>query len=130
MKTRPLTIPLFLAYLLVCAGGASAMSVTRSVFATDITGREPEGVAVQFSPFVGKVVYFNQINDVKAPATLKHVWKHDDKVELEVELPVEEEGWRIWSVKKIRSIELGKWYVEVMDESGNVLESASFIVGW
>lgn len=130
MSVRSALMPYVVVSSLACAGLSPAMTVTRSQFATDVIGREPEGVAEQFDPFVGKLVYFNQVRDVKAPTSLKHVWIYDDKVELEVDLPVDEEGWRIWSVKKIRSTELGKWRVEVVDESGNVLESASCIVGW
>lgn len=116
--------------LLALPGLALAgMTLTRSEFARDVTAREPEGVAQNFPPDVGKVFFFNQVAGVDGPTTIKHVWIFDDKVQFEIKLPLEGNGWRVWSSKKISAQQSGTWHVEVMDEAGNVIESATFTVG-
>ncbi len=112
------------------SGAASAeMVVARSLFAREVIGREPDGVAQSFSPDVGKIIFFNQLTGITAPTFIKHVWIYDNKVELEVKLPVEEEGWRVWSVKTLSPQQTGLWHVEVLDADGNVLESATINIG-
>lgn len=113
----------------LCATCAFAeMTLSRSSFAKGVTAREPEGVAEAFPATVGKVYLFNQVSGVTGPTMIKHVWIYDNKVQLEVKLAVEGEGWRVWSAKAIPKDQAGKWNVEVLDSAGNVLESASFTV--
>ena len=114
---------------LIATPAFADLSVTRSLFARDVIGREPEGVAENFPADVGEVTFFNQISGVTAPTEIKHVWIYDNRVEMEVRLPVEMEGWRVWSQKKISPDQTGLWHVEVLDEAGNVLMSATLNVG-
>lgn len=120
---------LALALALLSGAALAEMNLTRAEFARDVIGREPEGVAENFPPDVGKVIFFNQISGVLAPTEVKHVWIFDNRVEMEVRLPVETDRWRMWSVKKISPEQKGLWHVEVLDAAGNVLKSATFTVG-
>lgn len=115
---------------LLMAGTALAeLTVTRSAVARSVIGREPEGAAQAFPANVGKVVFFNQLSGAAKPEDVTHLWKYAGKVELAVKLEVEEEGWRIWSVKEIPPNQTGNWTVEAVDAAGTVLETAAFTVG-
>lgn len=125
---RVKTLLPMLAALLSASTAFAELSITRSAFARDVTAREPEGVAESFRQNVGKVIFFNQFSGVTEPMEVKHVWIFDNRVQMEVKLPLEMEGWRVWSVKKIDPAQVGVWNVEVLDKAGNVLESATFNV--
>lgn len=118
-----------LALLAAAAPAFAELTLTRAEFARDVTGREPEGVAEKFPPNVGKVIFFNQISGVTTATEVKHVWIFDNRVEMEVRLPVETDRWRMWSVKKIDPAQQGLWHVEVLDPAGNVIKSTTFTIG-
>lgn len=120
---------LALAVVALASGACAEMVLSRSEFARRVVAREPEGVAQNFPPDVGEVVFFNQLSGVPGQTTVKHVWVFDNAVQMEVKLEVEGEGWRVWSAKKISAQQSGNWNVDVLDAAGNVLESATFTVG-
>lgn len=105
------------------------MSVAKSVICSGIENREPVGIGTSFSLDVGKVWFYTRIEMPKGKSgTIKHVWKRDGKVISTVELSVKGPSFRTRSYKTITKHMKGNWTVDVVNESGNILQTDSFVI--
>ena len=60
------------------------------------------------------------------PTEVVHVWSYGDVERARVSLAVKAAAWRTYSSKVIQSHEIGPWRVDVLDTSGNLLETINF----
>jgi len=102
-----------------------ALTVEKIVVATSVENREPVGENTEFEASVGTVYCWTKITASTTPATIKHVWYLDDKKVFEIPLELKYASTRTWISK---SVQTGKWKVEVTDDAGTVLSSLTFTV--
>lgn len=93
------------------------------VFATGIASRVPVGVSNVFEPSVRKVFCWTKISIDRAPVTIKHVWYNGTEKVFELPLRLKYDSGRLWSYKTVTP---GDWKVDVVNEAGEVIGSASF----
>ena len=96
---------------------------------TGVTGRMPTGSAANFDTTVGTLYCWSKITGSRSETTVKHIWMHEGKEMLAVELPVKGDPWRTYSHKKILPQWTGNWEVKVVDAGGATLKSLSFTIG-
>ena len=99
--------------------------VEKIALGTGVESRELVGEATEFDVSVGRVYCWTKIIAQNVPTTIKHVWYTDEKEAAEVTLNVQYPSTRTWSSKTIGP---GKWRVEVLNETGEVLASTDFTV--
>lgn len=107
----------------------AAMEVTRAVVATDVVDREPVGEADTFAADVGQVFFYTVLEGDFGETRLEHVWLYQGEEMARVPLTVRGPRWRTWSSKSLVPEWSGSWEVQLVDENGTVLDSASFTVG-
>jgi hypothetical protein len=99
--------------------------VEKIALGTGVESRELVGEATEFDPAVGRIYCWTKINSQNVPTTIKHVWYADGEQAAEVPLNLNYPSTRTWSSKAIWA---GKWRVEVVSETGEVLASTDFTV--
>jgi hypothetical protein len=96
--------------------------------AGSVENREPVGIAASFPATQEKVYCYLEFKDVPQDTTITYVWTlgQDDmgKVTQQVK---KSSRWRTWANKSLGGMK-GDWKVDVLDESGAVLKSATFNV--
>ncbi|MBN1918838.1 MAG: DUF2914 domain-containing protein [Verrucomicrobia bacterium] len=108
----------------------AAISVGRMVFCRSIEEREPKDAAETFPTDVGRIYCFTAILNAGPEEThVVHKWYRGEELMAEVKLKAQGEYWRTWSVKGIMAEWTGRWRVDVVSAAGDVLKSASFVVG-
>ncbi|MDO8805100.1 MAG: DUF2914 domain-containing protein [Elusimicrobiota bacterium] len=105
---------------------APAIKVEKIVTAASVENREPVGETSTFDSTTTQVYTWTKITSEQVPAAIKHVYYHNDKLVREITLSVNSSPYRVWSVKNVTP---GNWKVDVTDEAGTVLASATFTVG-
>lgn len=118
---RPLvaTLGLLLA-LPILAGEPGATALV----GTAVRERALQGQSDRFPAAVGQLACLSEVRNLTG--TVVHVWFHGDTELIRIELPVRGERYRTWSVKRIPPDMTGPWRVEVRDQDGKVLGTASF----
>ncbi len=107
---------------------APTVNVDQILIGTGIENREAIGVDTVFTADVGKVYCWVLVTGAEAETQISFVWYHQDQQVAEVIVPVRSVRWRCWTSKTIIPESTGAWKVEIKDEAGKVLESASFQV--
>ena len=99
--------------------------VEKIALGTAVEARELVGEATEFDVSVGRIYCWTRIISQNVPTTIKHVWYADGAQVAEVPLNINYPSVRTWSSKAISA---GKWRVEVVSETGDVLASTDFTV--
>src|SRR5207237_909214 len=99
--------------------------VEKIALGTGVEARDLVGEATEFDVSVGRIYCWTKIISQNVPTTIKHVWYADEEQAAEVTLNVQYPSTRTWSSKVIRP---GKWRVDVLNETGEVLASTDFTV--
>ena len=107
---------------------AVSVNINQILFGTGIENREAMGVDTVFTADVGNVYCWILATGAESETQISFVWYHQDKQMAEVNVPVRSVRWRCWTSKTIMPDGTGTWKVEIKDEAGKVLESASFQV--
>ena len=107
---------------------AVSVNIDQILFGTGIESREAMGVDTVFTPEVGNVYCWVLATGAEGETQISFVWYHGDEQMAEVNVPVRSARWRCWTSKTIMPDGTGTWKVEIKDEAGKVLESASFQV--
>lgn len=116
-------------FLLVPAAGAQEagkLEVVASAICQDVIDREAVDVGTSFPNSVTRLYCFTKIVGAEMPTEVLHVWSYGDVERARVSLPVKAASWRTYSSKVIQSHEVGSWRVDVLDTSGNLLETINF----
>ena len=107
---------------------ASDLTVSRMVIAGSVENREPVGTADTFPASQEKVYCYVELKDVPEDTNITFAWSLDDKEMGKVTQQVKKSArWRTWSNKSINGLK-GEWTVDLMTDSGDILESTSFKV--
>src|SRR5206468_12184698 len=99
-------------------GAPKLDQVEKIALGTGVEARELVGEATEFDVSVGRIYCWTRITSQNVPATIKHVWYADGEQVAEVPLNINFPSVRTWSSKAIAA---GKWKVEVVSETGDVL---------
>jgi len=99
--------------------------VEKIALGTGVEARELVGEATEFDDSVGRIYCWTKIISQNVPTTIKHVWYNGEEKAAEVTLNVQYPSTRTWSNKVIMP---GKWRVDVVSETGDVLATAGFTV--
>lgn len=115
--------------LLIPAAGAqqaNKVQVVDAAICKDVVEREAVDVGTQFSNSVSRLYCFTKAVSSEIPTEVVHVWRYGDVERARVSLAVKAATWRTYSSKAIQSHEIGPWRVDVLDTSGNLLETINF----
>jgi hypothetical protein len=115
--------------LLIPAAGAQEANTVQIVAAAickDVVDREAVDVGTQFSNSVSRLYCFTKATSTEIPTEIVHVWHYGDVERARVSLAVRAATWRTYSSKVIQPHEIGPWRVDVLDTSGNLLETINF----
>jgi len=96
--------------------------------ASAVENREPSGIAASFPASTEKVYCYLDINNVPKDTTITYVWTlGQNEMRKDTQHVKKSSRWRTWANKGINGMK-GDWKVDVLDEAGSVLKSASFKV--
>jgi hypothetical protein len=115
--------------LLIPAAGAqeaSKVQIVAAAICKDVVDREAVDVGTQFSNAVPRLYCFTKAVSTETPTEIVHVWSYGDVERARVSLSIKAATWRTYSSKAIQSHEIGPWRVDVLDTSGNLLETINF----
>lgn len=105
--------------------------VARAQFTTGIRNREPVdrviGVHPKSHADIDRLYYFTELKALTG-RTVTHRWSLDGRAQAEVRFEVRGPNWRVYSSKNLTAAMAGQWQVDVEDSSGQVLDSASFVL--
>jgi len=107
---------------------AENMEVSTSAVCQNVVNREVVSEASSFSASVGKLYCFSKIANIQSHTEVIHAWYFGDTQRARVTLNVNPPAWRTYSSKVIQPHEIGNWRVEILDPSGNLLETVRFEV--
>ncbi len=104
----------------------SDIQVARAVLAAGIENMEPVGQLHDVVPkSMRRVVFFTEIKGARG-RTIIHRWRYGDRVMAEVRLPIGSDDFRTWSSKRMSAAWTGRWWVEVLDDTGQVIARKGF----
>ncbi len=114
--------------LLLLAGPALAIEVSRAQFTTGVENREPVDKVTTLDTRHGKIYFFSEIRNGQGQA-VTHRWLYRGDVMAEVPFDIGGPRWRIWSSKTLLPAWTGTWTVQVVDSNGEVLTEMRFEYG-
>lgn len=114
-------------FLLGLAATAVAGEVQRSQFTSMVIDREPTDVLEQISSDTPEVYFFSELSGLSGH-TVTHRWNFAEQTLFEKSFTVGGDRWRVWSSKKIQPALKGNWSVDVIDQDGLLLHSATLTV--
>jgi hypothetical protein len=101
-------------------------SVARRTFATAIDNREPVDSVTSLGSDRDLIYYFNEFVGISGRRVM-HRWAYQGEVVAEVPIHIGGPRWRAYSSKNLDATRLGEWTVSVVDESGRVVQTDSFV---
>jgi hypothetical protein len=115
--------------LLIPAAGVQALNTVEVVAAAickNVVDREAVDIGNRFSSTTPRLYCFTKVVGASQPTEVVHVWRYGDVERGRISLAVKAASWRTYSSKAIQAHEIGPWRVEVLDTSGNLLETINF----
>jgi hypothetical protein len=107
---------------------APSLNISRMEIAGSVENRQPVGIAATFPANTEKVYCYLELTDVPKDTTITYVWTLGPNEMGKVSQPVKKSSrWRTWGNKSLGGMK-GDWKVDVLDEAGAVLKSATFKV--
>jgi hypothetical protein len=107
---------------------ASTVHVENAAIGEDVVNREVVSQGASFSTSVGKLYCFSKIANIDSHTNVVHAWYYGSEERARVSLNVSPPAWRTYSSKVIQAHEIGVWRVEILDQSGNLLDTVRFQV--
>ena len=104
------------------------MEVANSAICEKIVNREIVNEGRSFSASVGKLYCFSKIANIDSYTEVVHAWYYGNTERARITLNVNPPAWRTYSSKIIQAHEIGSWRVEILDSSGNLLNTVHFEV--
>ena len=115
--------------LLIPAVGAqesNKLEVVAAAISKNVVAREAMDVGNRFSNSTPRLYCFTKVVGASQPTEVVHVWRYNDVERARISLAVKAASWRTYSSKAIQAHEIGPWRVDVLDTSGNLLETINF----
>ncbi|MEA3493750.1 MAG: DUF2914 domain-containing protein [Candidatus Margulisiibacteriota bacterium] len=122
------TIPIVKEKKTIVAPVGQGLSITGAL-GTGVEGRVLVGEASEFGKDVGRVYCVITVTGANGPTEVAHVWYFNDQEKANTTLPIKYKKHRTWSYKTIHPQHVGNWRVDVINRSGKVLKSFSFVIG-
>lgn len=107
---------------------AGSLSVETAAICTGVADRQPVDAGTRFSVSNDRLYCFSKIANIAEATEIVHVWYFGDTERARVSLGVKPPAWRTHSSKIIQTHEIGPWRVEILDASGNLLDTLKFEV--
>jgi hypothetical protein len=107
--------------LLIPAVGAqesNRLEVVAAAISKNVVAREAMDVGNRFSNSTPRLYCFTKIVGASQPTEVVHVWSYSGVERARISLAVRAASWR--------THEIGPWRVDVLDTSGNLLETINF----
>ena len=102
------------------------LDVVAAAICEKVENREAVNVGTAFTNSTPRLYCFTKIEGAGSPTEVVHVWRYGDVERARVSLAVNANSWRTYSSKAIQAHEIGSWRVDVLDTSGNLLETINF----
>ena len=102
------------------------LDVVAAAICERVEDREAVNVGSQFTNSTPRLYCFTKVVGAATPTEVVHVWSYGDVERARVPLAVNGDSWRTYSSKAIQAHEIGSWRVDVLDMSGNLLETLNF----
>jgi hypothetical protein len=102
------------------------LKIVSAVICRNVSDREPMEAGDSFALSVGKLYCLSNITGIRNPTEIIHAWYYGETQRARVNLRVNPPNWRTYSSKIIQPHEIGAWRVEILDASGNLLETIRF----
>ena len=112
----------------VAAQQSAKIDVSAAAICESVENREAVNVGTRFDHSTPRLYCFTKIVGAESPTEVVHVWRYGDVERARVSLAVNADSWRTYSSKAIQAHEVGAWHVDVLDTSGNLLETINFEV--
>ena len=115
--------------LFIPAAGAQEsgkLEVVAAAISKNVVALEAVDVGNRFSNSTPRLYCFTKVVGASQPTEVVHVWSYSDVERARVSLDVKAASWRTYSSKAIQAHEIGAWRVDVLDTSGNLLETINF----
>jgi hypothetical protein len=100
-------------------------SVENATFTSNVTDGAPVDYRDAFDTTTRVIYYYAEVLDLHGQ-TIKHRWKRDGKLMLEVPIPVQRQRQAVWSKSEMQPQWTGAWTVEVVNGRGEVIEVDNF----
>jgi len=105
---------------------AGDVSVASAVICKGIADRQAVEPGSSFPVSAGKLYCYSKITNIGTATEVVHAWYYGDTQRAQVRLNVNPPSWRTYSSKTIQSYEIGAWRVDILDATGNRLETVRF----
>jgi hypothetical protein len=105
---------------------AGDVSVASAVICKGIADRQAVEPGSSFPVSAGKLYCYSKITNIGTATEVVHAWYYGDTQRAQVRLNVNPPSWRTYSSKTIQSHEIGAWRVDILDATGNRLETVRF----
>ena len=105
---------------------AGALNVESASICTGVANREAVDAGTSFAVSIGRLYCFSKLADIQESTEIVHVWYYGETERARISLGVNPPAWRTYSSKIIQAHEIGAWRVEILDASGNLLETLKF----
>ena len=110
----------------VGAQESNKLEVVAAAISKNVVAREAMDVGNRFSNSTPRLYCFTKIVGASQPTEVVHVWSYSGVERARISLAVKAASWRTYSSKVIQANEIGPWRVDVLDNSGNLLETINF----
>ena len=97
-----------------------------SVICKNVANREAVDAGTGFSVSVGRLYCLSNLAGIQNQTEIVHAWYFGETQRARVTLGISPPSWRTYSSKIIQAHEIGAWRVEILDASGNRLETIRF----
>jgi len=104
------------------------LTVERAVICKNVVNRAPVDIGNRFPATVDRLYCFTKILGAEQPSRITHVWYFDGSERDRIGLAVGGSPWRTYSSKRVRTVDVGSWHVDVLDAGGNILYRVTFEV--
>ena len=115
-----------LAPLSIQAQQGGDVKLTTAVVCRNVVDRQPVDPGSQFPVSVGRLYCYTKVENVKNADNIVHAWYYGDTQRALVSLNINPPSWRTYSSKIIQPHEIGAWHVDILDTTGNVLQTVRF----
>ena len=115
--------------LLIPAAGAqesNKIEVVAAAICKNVVEREAVDIGNRFPNTTPRLYSFTKIVGASQPTEVVHVWRYGDVERARISLSVMASSWRTYSSRTIQAHEIGPWRVDVLDGTGNLLETINF----
>lgn len=107
---------------------AGKLHLKQAVMCQRVENLTPVDSGVVFSVSSGQVCCYTSFDSVPRHTVVYHRWYHRDELSTQTRLRLYPKKWSTYSVIQLRETDVGPWRVEVVDQSGRILDTLRFSI--